>query len=124
MSWSLGDLLDLFRREPVASTAYREGARNQICTMQSAWCTHDPATVVLAHADWQSAGKGMGRKAHDIFGADLCDGCHRWIHEGRSPSETKRAMMQAAIEKTQLRRIHQGLLLVVGFNDKKVVKRG
>jgi hypothetical protein len=40
------------------------------------YCGADDGTVVWAHSNSQRHGKGMGIKAHDLFGAYLCHSCH------------------------------------------------
>ena len=53
----------------------RKFARGKPCQMQSAWCNHDPATVVLCHAR-RRAGAGMGQKPHDFWAYHGCSACH------------------------------------------------
>ena len=39
-------------------------------------CGANDGTIVWAHSNSQKHGKGMGIKAHDVFGAYLCHKCH------------------------------------------------
>ena len=39
-------------------------------------CGADDGTVVWAHSNSLRHGKGTGIKAHDLFGAYLCNSCH------------------------------------------------
>jgi hypothetical protein len=50
-----------------------ESARHEACVSCGAY----DATIVFAHSNSQKHGKGMGIKAHDLFGAYLCVNCHK-----------------------------------------------
>lgn len=45
-------------------------------------CRNDIATVVPAHSNQAKHGKGMGRKAHDVFTVPGCRDCHAEIDQG------------------------------------------
>lgn len=49
-------------------------------------CGRNDGTVVAAHSNDLSHGKGSGLKAHDVFHARLCHGCHDFV-DGRAPTE-------------------------------------
>lgn len=49
-----------------------QSAKHESCVS----CGADDGTVVWAHSNEQFHGKGMGIKAHDLFGAYLCHRCH------------------------------------------------
>lgn len=49
-----------------------QSAKNESCVS----CGADDGTIVWAHSNEQRHGKGMGIKAHDLFGAYLCHQCH------------------------------------------------
>ena len=49
-----------------------DSAKHEACVA----CGADDGTVVWAHSNSQKHGKGMGIKAHDIYGAYLCHKCH------------------------------------------------
>lgn len=82
--------------------------------MNSPLCNYDPETVVFCHSNWGEDGKGMGRKAHEIFGCDACSDCHRYLDVSTVPVSEKRDLFHRAMKKTQLRRVEQGLLAIKG----------
>lgn len=49
-----------------------QSAKHESCVS----CGADDGTIVWAHSNEQKHGKGMGIKAHDLFGAFLCHRCH------------------------------------------------
>lgn len=61
-----------------------QSAKNERCVS----CGADDSTIVWAHSNSQKHGKGMGIKAHDIFGAYLCLFCHD-MYDGRKKLETR-----------------------------------
>jgi hypothetical protein len=61
----------------------RESAKHESCVS----CGRDDGTVVWAHSNQQRHGKGMGIKAHDLFGAYLCHDCHDLL-DGRITGRT------------------------------------
>jgi len=73
------------------------------------FCSHDPATVVLAHL----GGAGMGIKSPDIHGAFACSDCHD-ILDGRKPSgytkEQLRLMHLDGVIRTQEIWLKEGLM--------------
>jgi hypothetical protein len=50
-----------------------QSAKHESCVS----CGADDGTIVWAHSNSQKHGKGMGIKAHDLFGCYLCHECHR-----------------------------------------------
>jgi len=54
------------------SKKLKNSARYERCVS----CGVDDGTIVWAHSNNQRHGKGMGIKAHDLFGAYLCGRCH------------------------------------------------
>ena len=50
----------------------RDSAKHESCVA----CDADDGTIVWAHSNSSRHGKGMGIKAHDLFGAYLCHKCH------------------------------------------------
>lgn len=56
----------------------RESAKHESCVA----CGADDGTIVWAHSNSQKHGKGMGIKAHDLFGAYLCHTCHTKFDNG------------------------------------------
>lgn len=59
-----------------------QSAKHESCVS----CGADDGTVVWAHSNEQFHGKGMGIKAHDLFGAYLCHRCHG-IYDGQIHDE-------------------------------------
>jgi hypothetical protein len=49
-----------------------KSAKHESCVS----CGANDSTIVWAHSNSQKHGKGMGMKAHDLFGAYLCHKCH------------------------------------------------
>jgi hypothetical protein len=49
-----------------------QSAKHEACVS----CHSDDGTIVWAHSNSQFHGKGLGLKAHDLFGAYLCHRCH------------------------------------------------
>ena len=60
------------------SKKWRDAAKDQPCTMRLPCCNNNPETTVFAHA----SGSGMGMKADDYNGADMCSSCHD-AYDGR-----------------------------------------
>ncbi|WP_312530376.1 nuclease domain-containing protein [Paracoccus sp. (in: a-proteobacteria)] len=91
----------------IVSTAIRDSARGQTCTMRSDWCNHDPSTVVFCHAPVRRFGLGgMGMKVPDLFGYYGCHMCH--AHESDMGwDDILRAMCE-----TQMRLLAAGLIVV------------
>ena len=79
---------------PFVSDDLRKFARGKVCQMQSEWCNHDPATVVLCHSR-RGAGAGMAAKPHDFWGYHGCSACH--AHEDQVPTHR----LYDAIRRTQ-----------------------
>jgi hypothetical protein len=77
---------------------------------------HDK-TCVLSHSNWQEHGKGVGYKAHDIFGAILCQACHDFV-DGRTPllgianDDTRREVWARAHRATLVWWINEGYVKV------------
>jgi hypothetical protein len=65
-----------------------QSAKHEACVN----CGADDGTIVWAHSNNSRHGKGMGIKAHDLFGAYLCHQCHAdydsapnaWFWDGTS----------------------------------------
>lgn len=105
----------LRQREPRwESKKLRDSARDKECTMASPWCNGDRSTVVWCHSNHSEHGKGMGVKAHDIFGFFGCSGCHAWYdtaskQEGFSNDE-RRAAYHRAHDRSLLIVVTEGIL--------------
>lgn len=86
-------------------------ARNEDCTMETAWCNHLPETTVAAH--YNGEGKGMARKADDFLIVYACSGCHRWLDEGPASNFEKELEFFAALRKTLRRLFEKGVIGVL-----------
>lgn len=82
-------------------------------------CGIDDGTIVSAHSNSGRHGKGMARKAHDVFVAFLCFRCHGWLDQGagRDPTniygpDDKQEMWRHAHDKTLLRLFIDGRLRI------------
>ena len=65
-----------------------------------------------AHANWTEYGKGMGMKAHDVYSAALCVGCHAGIDQGSKLSyQERKELWEAAWRKTMLVLFEEGLVV-------------
>lgn len=92
----------------------RDSARDRDCTMQSPWCNHDPRTTIWCHSNHDEHGKGMGCKAHDIFGFYGCSACHEYYdttsrQKGYS-NDTRREWFRRAHERSLLIIVTEGIL--------------
>lgn len=93
----------------------RDDARDQACQH----CGARDGTVVSAHANGCSHGKGFAIKAPDCLTAWLCHRCHTWLDQGsgRDPlghysdaRADKWEMWARAFIKTVEQRFKQGLV--------------
>lgn len=83
-------------------------ARDQACMN----CGIEDGTIVSAHSNSSTHGKGKSLKSHDCFIAFLCHRCHGWLDQGtgEDPTKTWRAyvlgdkteMFRKAMDKTTL----------------------
>lgn len=102
---------------PIRSRKYLDGARGQPCQFRGPTCSNDPATTVFAHLNGAAFGKGMGQKAHDIAGADMCDRCHAYVDVGHgtkpqmSDAEFYAALL-AAVVRTIVNRAMRNIIIV------------
>jgi transposase-like protein len=85
----------------------RESARYESCVA----CGTNDGTTVFAHSNSQRHGKGMGEKAHDLFGAYLCVRCHREFDEGNKSREEKQSNFLRWWEETMIIACDRGYLL-------------
>lgn len=74
------------------NTAVLNEAKNHSCQL----CGRDDGTVVAAHANFVSMGKGMGHKAHDCFVAYCCHSCHHEIDQGTQKAAVREQMWWVA----------------------------
>jgi hypothetical protein len=98
-----------FRREPIRSRDYLDGAKDQTCVFEI------PAVCVLAptvSCHLRDETFGMGQKADDTSSADGCPACHDAM-DGRSIVLSREEWLFyafRALQRTIRRRIEQGLL--------------
>lgn len=71
---------ELRQREPsIEIPVLRELVRGAPCTFRiPGVCRGDYETTCWCHSNEQRHGKGVGKKAHDLFGAIGCKECHDW----------------------------------------------
>ncbi len=60
---------------PLVSSALRQSARGETCTLRLVCCNSDPSTTVLAHLRF-FAWAGMGQKPDDLLAVFACSACH------------------------------------------------
>jgi len=60
------------------SKKYRDGAKDQPCTMRLPCCNYNNETTVLCHQN----GAGVAMKSDDFNAADMCSACHD-VFDGR-----------------------------------------
>lgn len=94
----------------IRSKKILNSARGEDCTIESVMCNHDPETTVCAHSNWHEHGKGMGQKAHDIFTAYTCSGCHAWLDHGPASREEKREAWHRGHARTLVRMVEKGVI--------------
>lgn len=104
----------MFRQPRWESKKLRDSARDKPCTIQSPWCQQRTDTVVWCHSPFAEHGKGMGCKAHDIFGCYGCLECHTWLdtlskQQGIS-NEERREAFRKAHERSLLIVVQEGIL--------------
>jgi len=83
-----------------------QSAKHESCVS----CGADDGTVVWAHSNHQKHGKGMGIKAHDLFGAYLCHGCHHYYDNGMWPNVDRNEWFIHQWEKSMIRACTKGYL--------------
>ena len=86
----------------------RDAARDRDCTMNSPMCNGNPATTTWCHSDHQEHGKGVGLKAHDIFGFFGCSGCHEWYD-----TESRRLGVSNEERRAAFTRAHDRSVLII-----------
>lgn len=98
-----------FRREPIRSRVYLDGAKDQTCVFEiPEVCVRGP--TVSCHLRDETF--GMGQKADDTSSADGCPACHDAM-DGRSIVLSREEWLFyafRALQRTIRRRIEQGLL--------------
>lgn len=83
-----------------------QSARDEACVA----CGAADGTVVWAHSNEQKHGKGMGIKAHDLFGAYLCHHCHTQYDTGKDGKTYKELWFRDQWEKSMIVACNKGYL--------------
>ena len=98
----------------IRSKAILQSAKGEYCTVQGPHCNGNPDTTVWAHSNRQVHGKGMGIKAHDIFGCYACSSCHDWIDGRVSPGDSYAVAdaMSRAMARSILALINKGIITI------------
>lgn len=63
------------KRPPLVSSALRNAARGERCTLRLSVCNHDPETTVLAHLRF-FGWAGIAQKPSDLLAVFACSACH------------------------------------------------
>ena len=99
------------------STALRESARGEQCTVQIVGiCNGDTETTVLAHLPDESG--GMGRKSDDISVCYSCSSCHDAIDrrvKSISLECDREWYLRRAMIRTWRRMVETGLITIKGL---------
>lgn len=96
------------KNPPTVSTALRQIARGETCTLRLGCCNQDPATVVLAHLRFFSWA-GMGQKPDDMLAVVACSACHDAI-DRRASAEWDYDDLLRALGETLMRQKAKGLI--------------
>jgi hypothetical protein len=83
-----------FNRRRPATSAIRQSARGESCTLGFPCCNGDIATVVWCHSNRLEDGKGMGLKARDEEGCYGCSSCHAFLDGGYVSADWERAVVE------------------------------
>ena len=96
----------------IRSKLILKSAMGKPCTLRSPVCNRNPETTVWAHSNMLIHGKGLGKKAHDIFGCYACSECHRWLDEGPSTRQEKELVFFEAFSRSLLILIEEGIISI------------
>lgn len=86
-----------------------QSARGESCTCRTPACNFDSETCVCAHANGHEYGKGMGQKAHDLFVAYACSGCHSYIDQHKRDADF---YWRRGHVRTLIRLVEKGILVI------------
>lgn len=106
----------MFQKTPrIELPKYLAAARGQSCVRPA--CGINNGTTIPAHYSGKFSnllGKGRGIKCHDLFIADLCDGCHQYFDGYKSGNDDSRAAeFMICVHLTILRRWQAGVIGMV-----------
>ncbi len=96
---------------PVVSSAIRDSAKGEECTLNGPNCNHDPATTVLCHLRY-FGWAGIAQKPHDFLAVYGCSACHDDLDK-RSGGIGYEDILRA-LGKTLMRLHAKGLIAVKG----------
>lgn len=104
---------DLTKRRPIRSKSIRKSAEGESCTWPGCSSTYG---VVLAHSNMSIHGKGMKRKADDIYGAYLCGNHHQFYDKETSMNLfDKEWHFMRAMSETWRRLIAKGIIKIKDY---------
>ena len=102
--------MNLQKPKKYRSKKITQSAKGECCSFRiPGVCNHDRSTVVFGHAP--SAGKGIGSKTDDFYGAYICTNCHQYA-DSHSVFEMAHYWMPAIFE-TQKKLFDKGLIKLV-----------
>ncbi|MDD5189414.1 MAG: hypothetical protein PHE50_00045 [Dehalococcoidales bacterium] len=102
-------MLENFKQSRILMPKWLAAAEGEVCTWPG--CGADDRTIVAAHCNEQNAGRGIGKKSHDLFIAFLCNTHHYEYDYGKHLTrEAKSINFNAAMKKTWLRLYKKGLI--------------
>jgi len=108
--------MDNQKRKPIRSKAIRQAARGENCTVRFPGCENRRDTVVFCHSNYNEDGKGMGRKADDIYGVFACHHCHDVLDKRKTiqlvTNEVIRDFFHAGLKRTWRRLIERGIITI------------
>jgi hypothetical protein len=96
-----------------ATSAVRQSARGEACTLGFPCCNGDRATTVWCHSNRLEDGKGMGLKARDEEGCYGCSTCHAFLDGGYAAAGWERSVVDLYFDRA--RTISQQLLRQKGL---------
>ena len=106
---------DLTKRKAIRSEAIRNSANGETCTWPGCGSSHG---VVFAHSNMGVHGKGMGRKADDIFGAYMCHEHHiEYDSRGKHGATVLILLFMLAMSETWKRLVYKGIIKIEGHED-------
>ena len=73
-------------------------------------CGADDGSIVWSHSNSQKHGKGMGIKAHDLFGAYLCHKCHGMLDRSTLDNFVKQDWFIVQWEKSMIIACEKGYI--------------
>ena len=84
------------------SPKLRKSADGAPCCMRGPTCNGGQGDVAWRHSNHARHGKGMGQKAHDLFGFYGCQPCEDWYAGADLPKAEKLAAFLEAWERSMI----------------------